>query len=76
MPEGKRPDGRIVTGKLVRMGADEQAFDIEFWKSVPPEARVLCLWDMVLDARSVKGAPHAGEQGLQRSVGRLVRAGR
>jgi hypothetical protein len=73
MTEGRRPDGRIVTGKLVRMGADEDAFDREFWRAVPPEKRVLYLWDMVLDALAVQGNHDAGKQGLQRSVGHLRR---
>ena len=73
MPEGRRPDGRIVRASLVRMGEDERAFDREFWRRMSPEQRVACLWDMVLDAMAVKGVTNFGEQGLQRSVGRILR---
>ena len=62
---------RTITGRLARMGADEQAFDIEFWRSIPPHQRVELLWDMVRDALAVKGI--TDEPRLQRSVGRLQR---
>lgn len=62
---------RAVTGRLVRMGDEERAFDDAFWRSIPPEQRVEMLWDMVLDALEVKGIH--GEPRLQRSVGVVQR---
>jgi hypothetical protein len=67
MPTRRDPQ-RIVTGKLVRMGAAEQEFDDEFWRAIPGKQRVELLWDMVLDALAVKGGTD-GEPRLQRSVG-------
>lgn len=72
MAESEQAPPRIVSGRLVRMGPDEAAFDREFWRSIPPERRVELLWDMVLDALAVKGQPD-GEPRLQRSVGQLHR---
>lgn len=73
MPEGRRPDGRLVRARLVRMGIDEASCDREFWARMTPEQRVDFLWDMVLDAMEAKGIKDFGEQGLQRSVGRILR---
>lgn len=73
MPEGRRPDGRLVRERLVRMGIDEASCDREFWARMTPEQRVDFLWDMVLDAMEAKGIKDFGEQGLQRSVGRILR---
>lgn len=55
------------------MGADEQAFDDEFWRRMPGEQKVELLWDMVLEALAVKGLDDHGEPRLQRSVGRILR---
>ncbi|HEX6810643.1 MAG TPA: hypothetical protein VF384_03370 [Planctomycetota bacterium] len=68
-PADSRP--RIVTGRLVRMGAEEQAFDDAFWHGMTGEQRVEMLWQMVLDALAVKGID--GEPRLQRSVGSFRR---
>jgi hypothetical protein len=65
-------DNRRVTGRLVRQGEDERAFDREFWGSMTGEQRVELLWDMVNEARALKGL-EGDEPRLQRSVGRLVR---
>lgn len=65
------PSPRIVTGRLCRVGDDEDDFDREFWRGIAPHRRVELLWDMVLDALAVKGI--ADEPRLQRSVGRLQR---
>lgn len=65
------PRTRIVTGRLVRMGEEEQAFDDAFWRSMTGEQRVELLWQMVLDALAVKGID--GEPRLQRSVGCIRR---
>jgi hypothetical protein len=63
---------RRVTGKLVRMGEAERAFDDAFWRAIPGKQRVEMLWEMVLDALAVKGATD-GEPRLQRSVGSIRR---
>ena len=65
------PTPRVVTGRLCRIGQQEDDFDREFWRGIPPHRRVELLWDMVLDALAVKGI--ADEPRLQRSVGRLQR---
>jgi hypothetical protein len=65
------PRNRIVTGRLVRMGEEEQVFDDAFWRSMTGEERVELLWQMVLDALAVKGID--GEPRLQRSVGSIRR---
>ena len=62
---------RTITGRLVRVGPEEQAFDDEFWRSIPPERRVELLWQMVLDALAVKSVHE--EPRLQRTVGSLRR---
>jgi len=63
---------RTITGRLVRPGADRQAFDLEFWRSMTGEQRVEALWGMVLDAIAVKGGD-PDDARLQRSVGRIHR---
>jgi hypothetical protein len=62
---------RTITGRLSRIGADEQAFEDAFWRSIPPHQRVEMLWDMVLDALALKGIDV--EPRLQRSVGSIRR---
>lgn len=66
-----KPEPRIVTGRLVRMGEDELAFDNEFWRAMTGEQRVEALWQMVLDGLMVQGI-HV-EPRLQRSVGHIHR---
>jgi hypothetical protein len=63
---------RKMTQRLVRRGAGEREFDREFWSRLTPEQRVECLWDMVLEARELKGL-HGDEPRLQRSVLRIER---
>lgn len=60
-----------MTAKLVRQGEDEREFDRQFWRQLTPEERVECLWDMVLEARALKGLDD--EPRLQRSVLRIER---
>lgn len=55
------------------MGADEAAFDRSFWASIPGAEKVEMLWDMVLEAMTVKGQTDHGELRLQRTVGRVLR---
>jgi hypothetical protein len=58
--------------RLVRRGEGERPFEREFWNRLTPEQRVECLWDMVLEARELKGLD-GDEPRLQRSVVRLLR---
>jgi hypothetical protein len=60
-----------MTAKFVRQGEDEREFDRQFWRQLLPEERVECLWDMVLEARALKGLDD--EPRLQRSVLRIER---
>ena len=62
------------SSRLLR-GADDGAFDRTFWGSITPEARLALMWDMVLEARALKGLPD-GEPRLQRSVCRVQRGRR
>jgi hypothetical protein len=68
MAERKEPkEPREITARLVRQGADEREFDLQFWKTIPPERRVEMLWDMVLELRALRGES-GDEPRLQRSV--------
>lgn len=67
-----KPEPRTVTGRLVRMGPEEAAFDAAFWRGIPAEKRVELLWDMVLEALALKGDVK-DEPRLQRSVCRMQR---
>ncbi len=58
----------------MRRGEAEGQFEREFWNGLTPEQRVECLWDMVLDARELKGLD-GDEPRLQRAVVRLLRRG-
>lgn len=53
------------------MGDAEREFDEQFWRAIPGKQRVEMLWDMVLDALTVKGI--VDEPRLQRSVGSIRR---
>jgi hypothetical protein len=72
MPE--RLDGpRHVSLRIVPQGTAEREFDDSFWKALGPEARLLVLWDMVLEREAWTG--ERGDQPrLQRSVLRVQRA--
>ena len=63
-----------MSQRLVQRGESERPFDREFWSQLTPEQRVECLWDMVLEARELKGLG-GGEPRLQRSVARLLHRG-
>ena len=52
-PSSENP--RRISARLVRRGEDEREFDREFWRQLTPEERVECLWDMVLELRTLKG---------------------
>ena len=63
---------RRITLRRVRQGEEERKADLEFWLALTPEQRVDCLWDMVLEVRTIKGIP-GDEPRLQRSVLRIER---
>lgn len=71
-PVPDRP--REITLRLVKQGDAELEFEREFWARLTAEQRVECLWDMVLEARALKGLD-GDEPRLQRSIVRLVRRG-
>ena len=37
------------TSRLIRKGADDGAFDRDFWGAIPPAARLEQAWEMVLE---------------------------
>ena len=47
-----------MSQRLVQRGESERPFDREFWSQLTPEQRGECLWDMVLEARELKGLPY------------------
>ena len=51
---------------------DDGSFDRAFWRTIAPADRFALVWDMVLEARVLKGSPD-GEPRLQRSVCRVQR---
>jgi hypothetical protein len=72
MPDS-RDNPRRVSLRIVSQGVAERDFDDAFWKALGPEARLLVLWDMVLEREAWTG--ERGDQPrLQRSVLRVQRA--
>ena len=63
---------RTVEVRFVRQGEEERTFDRNFWQRLGPQARLAALWDMVLEAETLKGRD-GGQLRLQRSVLRLQR---
>ena len=63
---------RKIAARLVRQGHDEEAFDAEFWAAMTGEQRVELLWEMVLEARAIRGEV-GDEPRLQRTVVSLRR---
>ncbi len=67
---------RPITTRILRGGAtDDGRFDIELWQGQGAEAIFAASWDMVNEARAMRGES-GDEPALQRSVGRLIRRGR
>jgi hypothetical protein len=56
---------------MVHRGAEEEAFDRDFWARMDPGEKLELLWDMVLEADVWKGGD-GSEPRLQRSVCRLI----
>ena len=63
---------RITGTRKVRLGADSDRADHEFWAALTPEARVLETWRLSLELWQLKGWD-TGEPGLCRLVARVVR---
>lgn len=63
---------RIVMARVLRGESDDGAFDLEFWRRVGPEGVFEAAWEMVSEARAMRG-DLADEPRLQRSVLRVVR---
>jgi hypothetical protein len=68
--------GRVVMTRVLRNGAqDDGQFDLEFWRRVGAEGIFAAAWEMVQEVRAMRGED-GDEPRLQRSICRLVRAGR
>ncbi len=70
-PAGARRQ-RVVMAQLIRREDADRSFDLAFWQAVSAEVRMAVAWEMVQDARRIRG--ERGEQPrLQRSVAVLKR---
>jgi hypothetical protein len=63
---------RITGTRKLRMGAESERADREFWLAMSPEERVLETWRLSLELWELKGW-ETGEPGLCRSVASVVR---
>jgi hypothetical protein len=64
---------RVRMARVLRPGqTDDGSFDRDFWRSIGPEAILEAAWDMVNEARAMKGFD-GDEPRLQRSVCRVAR---
>jgi hypothetical protein len=61
------------TGRVIRSAEEERGADVEFWKRMTPDERVAVLWDMALEAETLRTG-RADQPRLQRSVFRIQRA--
>ena len=46
---------RVVMTRLVRLADADRSFDLEFWQAVDDETRLAVAWQMVKEARLVRG---------------------
>ena len=60
------------TGRVLRPGDDEHRADVEFWKRMTPDERVAVLWDMALEAETLRTG-RVDQPRLQKSVFRIQR---
>jgi hypothetical protein len=66
-------DRRVRMARVLRPGqADDGSFDREFWRKVGDEGIWEAAWDMVNQARAMRGLD-GDEPRLQRSVCRVIR---
>ena len=64
---------RIVMTRVLRRGvSDDGSFDLEFWRRVGAEGRFAATWEMVGEARWIRGED-GGQSRLSRSVCRVLR---
>jgi len=71
-----RMEKRVVMSRVLRNGeVDDGSFDIEFWQRVGAEGIFAAAWEMVSEARAIRG-DDGDEPRLQRSVVRVIRRGR
>jgi hypothetical protein len=62
--------------RVLRNGEkDDGAFDLAFWRAAGAEAIFAAAWEMVNEARAIRGED-GDEPRLQRAVVRVVRRGR
>ena len=64
---------RQGTARLISLHDRNDAFDREFWKSIPEQKRFEMVWDLTLEWLSWRGDDGV-EQRLQRSVLRIERS--
>lgn len=70
MNEPRTP--RPISVRRLRMGAEDEGADREYWRRLRPEERVLESWRITCELWELKGWD-IGEPGLCRSVARVVR---
>jgi len=64
---------RLRMARVLRPGqVDDGSFDREFWRRVGPVGILEAAWDMVNEARAMRGLD-GDEPRLQRSVCRVIR---
>jgi hypothetical protein len=61
-----------ITMRKVRLGAEDERADREFWAELGPDERLLETWRLSLELWAFKGWD-SGEPGLRRAVARVVR---
>lgn len=72
LQERARERRRRARERLVRFGEEERPFDLRFWQGQDPNARFEAAWEMVVEARRMRGQ-EPSEPRLQRSVEHLQR---
>ena len=56
--------------KLSRIGESDREFDLTFWQSLPPSARMAAFWDMTVFHHKLKKRP-PDELRLNRTIATL-----
>ena len=63
---------RITSTRKLRLGAESERADREFWAALTPAERVLETWRLSLELWELKGWD-TGEPGLRRPAARVIR---
>ena len=73
MPPGGKEDSRprVVMERLVKLEELDRSFDLEYWRRMGPEARLVAMWSLVEESLRMQGKDVAPR--LQRSVERIQR---